>query len=91
VPETYATPEIRVETTEEKKWKIVEATTKHFQEQGAEVNTIDGARVEFADGWGLIRASNTSPALVMRFEAESAKRLKEIRKMVEGKVSELNQ
>ena len=51
--------------------------------------TIDGARIEFDDGWGLLRASNTSPVLVMRCEAETRKRLNEIKKLIEGVVSGL--
>ena len=52
--------------------------------------TIDGARIEFDDGWGLLRASNTSPVLVMRCEADTPKRLKEIQQLIEKKVHELN-
>jgi phosphomannomutase/phosphoglucomutase len=47
---------------------------------------VDGVRVKFEDGWGLVRASNTQPALVLRFEASTEKRLKEIKKVVEDKV-----
>jgi phosphomannomutase/phosphoglucomutase len=91
IPKTFSTPEIRLETSEKKKFKIVEQATKYFQKElGLDVITIDGARIEFEDGWGLLRASNTSPVLVMRFEATSAKRLKEIQKLVEGKVNQLN-
>ncbi len=52
---------------------------------------IDGARVEFPDGWGLVRASNTQPVLVMRFEAQTEKRLNEIRAIVENEVRKLTQ
>lgn len=91
IPKTFSTPEIRLETSEKKKFKIVEQATKYFQKElGLDVVTIDGARIEFEDGWGLLRASNTSPVLVMRFEADSAKRLKEIQKLVESKVKQLN-
>jgi phosphomannomutase / phosphoglucomutase len=91
VPVMFSTAEMRVETTEERKFGIVDAATRYFQKDlGLNVNTIDGARIEFEDGWGLIRASNTSPALVMRFEATSKKRLAEIQKLIEGKVNALN-
>jgi phosphomannomutase/phosphoglucomutase len=91
VPQTFSTPEIRVETTEARKFKIVEKATRYFKDElKLDVNTIDGARIEFPDGWGLIRASNTSPVLVMRFEASTRARLNEIRKLIEGKVHELN-
>jgi len=91
VPKTYVTPEIRLQTEESKKFELVKKATKYFKDElGFDVNTIDGARVEFEDGWGLLRASNTSPALVMRCEADSPKRLKEIKKLIESKVKELN-
>jgi phosphomannomutase/phosphoglucomutase len=81
VPQYVATPEIRLDTTDEEKFAIVERVTKHFQE-GHEVITIDGARVKFGDGWALVRASNTQPVLVVRFEAKSKQRLEEIQKEV---------
>lgn len=91
VPETIVTPEIRIHTTDERKFAIVAEATKYFQKDlGLDVNTIDGARVEFADGWGLVRASNTGPELVMRCEANTRKRLNEIKKLIETKVNELN-
>ncbi len=68
LPKTYATPEIRVDCPEEVKFDLPERAAHHF---GAKypVNTIDGARMTFPKGWGLIRASNTQPVLVLRFEA----------------------
>ena len=71
VPTTYATPEIRVECDESIKFEIPTTVAHHFQQQDMEVNTIDGARVHFAQGWGLVRASNTQPVLVLRAEATS--------------------
>ncbi len=91
IPTMHSTPEIHVETSEERKFDIVKQATEYFQKDlGLDVNTIDGARIEFPDGWGLLRASNTSPVLVMRFEAKTPERLEEIKKMVEDKVKELN-
>lgn len=87
VPETYSTPEIRVDCEEEIKFKLVESVTKKLKSD-YEVVDIDGVRVNFPDGWGLIRASNTQPALVMRFEAQSKKRLNEIRHIIESKLQE---
>lgn len=89
LPKTFATDEIRLETTDKKKFKIVEKATAFFIKEGYDVNTIDGARIEFPDGWGLLRVSNTSPMIVMRCEAESKKRLKEIQKLIENKFNEL--
>jgi phosphomannomutase/phosphoglucomutase len=91
VPRTFVTEEIRIDTEESKKFAIVEKATKYFQKElGLKVNTIDGARIEFSDGWGLLRASNTSPVLVMRCEADTLKRMREIQKLIETKVKELN-
>jgi phosphomannomutase len=56
-----------------------------------EVNDIDGVRVEFADGWGLARGSNTSPQIILRFEAETAERLTEIRDLVESRLDRIEQ
>ena len=62
--------------------KSVQNARRELEQQGLRVNAIDGARVEFDDGWGLVRASNTQPVLVYRFEASSQKRLlEEIRQL----------
>lgn len=83
VPKTYTTPEIRVECPDDKKFDVVQKVTEYFRER-YDVIDIDGARVLFDDGWGLVRASNTQPVLVLRFEAMSEERLKEIRDLVES-------
>ena len=83
VPKTFTTPEIRVECPDEKKFGIVQNVTAHFRESHNVID-IDGVRILFDDGWGLIRASNTQPALVLRFEAMTEARLKEIRDLVES-------
>ena len=88
VPPTYTTPEIRVECPDDKKFDVVAKVTARFRED-YKVIDIDGARVLFADGWGLVRASNTQPALVLRFEALSAPRLAEIRELVESTLAEV--
>jgi phosphomannomutase/phosphoglucomutase len=80
-PVYVSTPEIRIDVSEEQKWGIVEQATAHFR-KSHEVIDVDGARVLFGDGWALMRASNTQPAIVARFEAKSAKRLAEIRQEV---------
>ena len=86
LPPSFSTPEIRMECQDSLKFELVERATSEFQRRGLKVNTIDGARVEFPDGWGLVRASNTQPALVFRFEAETPKRLEEIRHLIESVV-----
>lgn len=70
LPETFTTPEIRVDCDDERKFVIVRDAADHFATLYP-VNTIDGVRMEYPDGWGLLRASNTQPVLVMRFEATS--------------------
>jgi len=91
VPRFPATPEIEFNCPDKKKFDVIREATKYFKDDlGLSVVTIDGARIEFPDGWGLLRASNTSPKLVMRVEAETPKRVKEIRKLIEDKVAELN-
>ncbi len=78
IPHYFATPETRLACPEERKFEIVETLKRDFAGR-YKVIDIDGARVEFGDGWGLVRASNTQPALVVRFEARSPERLEQIR------------
>jgi phosphomannomutase/phosphoglucomutase len=87
VPKTSITPEIRVDCPDEIKFKVVEKVRDELRKTYSIVD-VDGVRVQFGDGWGLVRASNTQPALVLRFEALNEKRLQEIKKLVEGKVQE---
>jgi len=77
LPETAYTPEIRIDCPDDQKFKIVRELTEIFREK-YEVIDIDGVRVNFGDGWALIRASNTQPILVFRFEAATKERLKEL-------------
>ncbi len=83
VPHFVSTPELRVDVPEQEKFAIVDRAVKHFSATH-EVVGVDGARVLFGDGWGLIRASNTQPILVTRFEARTPERLREIRDEMEG-------
>lgn len=87
LPPSISTPEIRVDCQEEKKFALVEATKKKLA-SGHKITDIDGVRADFGDGWGLVRASNTQPVLVLRFEAVSDSRLNEIRQVVEGALHE---
>ena len=86
LPHFESTPEIRVEVPEEKKFSIIEELKKEFKEK-YDVIDIDGARVVFPDGWGLVRASNTQPVLVLRFEAKTKERLSDIENMFRDKLS----
>ena len=74
----YSTDELKINTTEENKYKIVEEVKKYAIGKNYKYNDIDGIRVEFSDGWALIRYSNTGPVISARFEANSNERLKEI-------------
>ena len=88
VPQTFTTPEIRVECPDDRKFAVVQKVTDFFREQ-YNVIDIDGVRVLFEDGWGLVRASNTQPALVLRFEAISEVRLSEIRNLIESVLADI--
>lgn len=90
VPHTYATPELRVDCPDHVKFGLVERVLEHYR-KGHEVIDVDGARIQFEGGWGLVRASNTQPVLVLRFEADSAARLDSIRNEVESTVERLKQ
>lgn len=87
LPPSVSTPEIRVECPDEKKFLIAQRATEYFRRH-YDVIDVDGARLRFADGWALIRASNTQPALVLRFEARSRDKLDEYRRLVENKLKE---
>ena len=78
-PEDISTPELNVEVTEASKFGIVERLSARGKFGDGSISTIDGVRVEYGDGWGLCRASNTTPALVLRFEAESEEALARIK------------
>jgi phosphomannomutase/phosphoglucomutase len=88
VPKYYSTPEIRVDCRDEEKFQVVTVLAEYFKER-YEVIDVDGARILFGDGWGLVRASNTQPALVLRFEARTPERLKEIQQIVLSKLNEI--
>ncbi len=88
LPETFSTPELRVDCADERKFEIVQKIADEFAKTN-EVITIDGARILFENGWGLVRASNTQAILVLRFEADSKENLNEIREIVENRVNEL--
>ncbi len=85
LPKSVSTPEIRIGCADEKKFAIAARATEYFR-QHYDVIDIDGVRIRFSEGWGLIRASNTQPALVLRFEASCAEKLAEYRALVENKL-----
>jgi phosphomannomutase / phosphoglucomutase len=83
VPRTYSTPEIRRDCPDGIKFEVVEKIRAHFQGKYG-IIAVDGVRILFDGGWGLIRASNTQPVLVLRFEAATEERLQEISGLIEG-------
>jgi phosphomannomutase/phosphoglucomutase len=85
MPTTFVTPEIRVQCDDDKKFDIVEKVKSQFC-RDYEVIDVDGARILFPQGWGLVRASNTQDVIVMRFEADSKQSLDDIRSQVEEQV-----
>ena len=88
LPKTCSTPEIRFDCPEEKKFKVVEELVKSFATK-YQVIDIDGARISFEHGWGLVRASNTQPVLVLRFEADSQPALERIQAEVKNELNRL--
>ncbi len=88
LPKVYNTDEIKIKTTEEKKFKIIDELKKYLEKNKQKLKIkkiidVDGVRVVFEDGWGLIRASNTTPVLVTRFEAKNKEKLNEIKEKLQ--------
>lgn len=88
LPPSFTTPEIRVDCPDEQKFHIAEKVRDHFRGK-YDIVDVDGVRVKFPDGWGLVRASNTQPVLVLRFEAKTQEQLMEYRTLVENVVEEV--
>jgi len=88
LPRYYSTPETRVDCPEEQKFAIVEQMAAYFK-ANYDVIDVDGVRILFGDGWGLLRSSNTQPVLVLRFEAQTPERLEEIKGIVLKKLLEI--
>ena len=78
-PQTFSTPELNISVDENDKFEIIDAFKEKAAFPGGTLNMMDGLRVDYQDGWGLLRASNTTPKLVLRFEADSKTRLEEIK------------
>ena len=88
-PKTFATPELNLSVDDVKKFKMVEKFKEQMQFPDAKFNTIDGVRVSIGSSWGLMRASNTSPKLVFRFEAETEEDLKRIKGLFESNLKNI--
>ena len=91
LPKAYSTPEVNINVDEQKKFKIVKDFISQSNFGEGEKITIDGLRVNFNDGWGLLRASNTTPKLVLRFEANSPERLNEIQNIFLNQLKKIDE
>lgn len=89
-PESLSTPEIKIEVSESEKFDVIDKLSIIGNFGNGKVNTIDGVRVDFDDGWGLIRASNTTPCLTLRFEADDDTALQRIQDMFRAQLSAID-
>jgi phosphomannomutase/phosphoglucomutase len=87
LPPSYSTPEIRIDCPDNVKFAVADKVCDRFRREGRDIVDVDGVRVRFPHGWGLLRASNTQPVLVMRFEADTPAQLDEYRRTVEEAVA----
>ena len=87
LPPSQSTPEIRIDCPDDVKFKVADRVRDRFRGEGRDIIDVDGVRVRFPHGWGLLRASNTQPVLVMRFEAETREQLAEYQRTVEDAVA----
>jgi phosphomannomutase/phosphoglucomutase len=90
LPTSFSTPELKVEMSEGENHAFIDAFQAKARFENADVNTIDGVRADFADGWGLVRASNTTPILVVRFDAETKVALERIKNTFRAKMLAVN-
>jgi len=90
LPTSYSTPELKVQMQEGENHDFVEAFKAVARFEGASISTIDGVRADFDDGWGLVRASNTTPILVVRFDAETEEALERIKTLFRTQMLKVN-
>jgi phosphomannomutase/phosphoglucomutase len=90
LPTSYSTPELKVEMQEGQNHVFIDALQSKARFEGAKVSTIDGVRADFEDGWGLVRASNTTPILVVRFDAETEPALERIKNVFRSRMLAIN-
>jgi len=90
LPKGVSTPELKIEMEEGEHHRFVQAFQQKAKFDGARITTIDGVRADWPDGWGLVRASNTTPVLVLRFDADDEKALKRIQTVFRGQLLLLN-
>ncbi len=90
LPDSVSTPELNISLEEGENFSFVEALQSQAKFEDAKIITIDGVRVEFKDGWGLVRASNTTPSLVIRFEADNEEALERIKEVFREQMLKIN-
>jgi phosphomannomutase/phosphoglucomutase len=90
LPNSVSTPELKIEMTEGEHYKFIDRFQKEAKFEGATINTIDGVRADWPDGWGLVRASNTTPVLVLRFDADNMDTLKRIQNLFRAQLLAIN-
>ena len=90
IPKMFSTPEIKISVKDTEKFKIVEELKNNFKPEGYDSILIDGLRLENEESWGLVRASNTTPALVLRFEAKTEKKLMQIKELFQNALLEID-
>jgi phosphomannomutase/phosphoglucomutase len=90
LPKSVSTPELKIEMEEGEHYRFVETFQQKTKFEGARITTIDGVRADWPDGWGLVRASNTTPVLVLRFEADNEDALLRIQAVFRGQLLGLN-
>jgi phosphomannomutase/phosphoglucomutase len=89
IPSYFSTPETRIDSTDSRKFQVVEKVKEYFSRDHKTLK-IDGVRIEYGDGWGLVRASNTEPVIVARFEAKTEERLQQIQDEIMSRVNQYN-
>ena len=90
LPTSVVTPELRIDVSDEEKFTLMALIAEHVDFPQARINTLDGVRADFSHGWGLIRASNTTPALLLRFEADNEETLQQIQQMFRDLLSRVD-
>ena len=89
LPKSVNTPEIFIAVPEQDKFNLISTLARGFNFDGAKVNALDGLRVSFDYGWGIIRASNTTPNLMLRFEANSEQALQQIKTLFTNEITRI--
>lgn len=90
LPPSVGTPELRLSVPPDTQFELVERLIGHSQWGEGKITTIDGIRVDYADGWGLVRASNTEPAVMLRFEADDAAALARIQHLFRDQLAAID-